>query len=129
VEAADGGAAGREATAGGGVDTTVQERVSDEATVAPVDRTAKGFEKARAWVRDQRAAYPSATADALARLAERELGRRASLARLVGWQTPAADLVLRIAAAYGQTATEQDVQELARGPRTAARARARFRAN
>ena len=84
---------------------------------------------ATAWVDDIRQAYPAATADGIARLAARRFERRAALGRLVGWTAPAEELVAHIAAAYGKQATDDDIKELTRGPRTTARAIRRFRAS
>jgi hypothetical protein len=84
---------------------------------------------AEAWVREQKAVYPNASPDALARLAVKELGRRSRLARILRWNKPTTDLVLRIAAAYGKTPTADEIEELAHGPRSAERAIARFRAS
>ena len=84
---------------------------------------------ATAWVDDIRQAYPAATADGIARLAAKRFERRAALGRLIGWTAPAEELVAHIAAAYDKQATDDDIKELSRGPRTTARAIQRFRAS
>ena len=72
--------------------------------------------RAQAWIADLRATYPTATPDALARLATRRFARsadiRAALSALAGPYAPVAllatalithaELVLHVAAAYGR---------------------------
>jgi len=90
--------------------------------------------RADRWATDMRAAYPAAGPDALARLAQRRFARKAAvtggLAGALAWWAPApaaawahAELVVHIAAAYGRTATPDDLLAVA-APRAVAKAAA-----
>ncbi|WP_203710516.1 hypothetical protein [Asanoa siamensis] len=95
-------------------------RLPEQAAIAAVKRFAP---QAEVWAQEIRATYPTATPDALARLAQRRFTRKATLAGAMvsfanGWSAPAdlaatgwanAELVAHIAAAYGKQATPEDI--------------------